>query len=148
MKSQTTFNAKLESECPQDGTCTIEILENKSIDVKQDEFGSIYYTIEENLNKKVIKYIYKRTVKEDLQDAGYREEIVFEIDVNLKNKTFLNDEIQETKMLFGRFCFCRGQTGNYKVNNGRLVINDNSISLDFKTTKVPQVIKNISISLK
>ena len=49
--SQTTLNAKLESECPQDGTCTIEILENKSIAVKQDEFGSIYYTIEENLNK-------------------------------------------------------------------------------------------------
>ncbi len=137
--------ATLKSDCPKDGTCSVEIIKNKSISIKKDEFGSIYYLLEDNLNTTVVKYSYSRTVKGDLQDAGYREEIVFEIDEN--NKTLKNRELTKTNMLFGRFCFCRGQTGNYIVDNGELEIKDNTINLNFTVSQVPQIIKNIVIKL-
>jgi hypothetical protein len=140
--------ANLISDCPKDGTCVLEVFKNKSITVKQDEFGSIYYSIDDNLNSKVYKYVYSRTIKGDLQDAGYREEIVFELNNDITKQSFLNNEIQSTKMLFGRFCFCRGQTGNYKVTDGNLDINENKLTLNFNISEVPQIIKNITIDLK
>lgn len=140
--------ANLISDCPKDGTCVLEVFDNKTITVKQDEFGSIYYSIDDSLNSKVYKYVYSRTVKGDLQDAGYREEIVFELNNNITKQSLLNNEIQSTKMLFGRFCFCRGQTGNYKVTDGNLDINESKITLNFNISQVPQIIKNITIDLK
>lgn len=140
--------ANLISDCPKDGTCVLEVFDNKTITVKQDEFGSIYYSIDDSLNSKVYKYVYSRTVKGDLQDAGYREEIVFELNNNITKQSLLNNEIQSTKILFGRFCFCRGQTGNYKVTDGNLDINESKITLNFNISQVPQIIKNITIDLK
>ncbi len=144
------LTAALESDCPKDGTCTVEIIDNKKLNVKQDEFGSIYYELEDSFDTKVVKYKYSRTVKGNLQDAGYREEIVFEIENTLKDVTLSDSDIQNTKMLFGRFCYCKGQTGNYKVSNGKLIFNskENTIDLDFKVTEVPQIITKIKLSLK
>jgi hypothetical protein len=51
-------------------------------------------------------------------------------------------------MLFGRFCYCKGQAGNFKVKNGNLKITKDKIDLDFEIKEVPQIIKNISIRLK
>ena len=52
-------------------------------------------------------------------------------------------------MLFGRYCFCRGQTGLYRVKKGNLQIvslNDNiHFNLDFTIDEVPQIIKNIAV---
>ena len=31
------------SDCPPNGKCTVEWIKNKSLEVKTDEFGSIYY---------------------------------------------------------------------------------------------------------
>jgi hypothetical protein len=54
-------------------------------------------------------------------------------------------------MHFGRFCFCRGQTGYYKVEEGKLNLkktNDTiALNLDFTITKVPQIIKTITTSI-
>lgn len=142
---QTTVN--LTSECPKDGVCTIQVLKNKSIAVKKDEFGSMYYTLEESTSKKVIKYTYKRTVKGDIQDANYREEIIFELDNEAANIALSDAALENTQLLFGRFCFCRGQTGNYKINQGKLTVTKNRVDLSFKTDQVPQIIKHIAFTM-
>ena len=138
------------SECPKDGTCTAELIRNKSMTVKQDEFGSTYYTLEESDSKSVVKYTYTRTVKGDVQDANYREEIVFETSSQLnENLNISGEALQNKNLLFGRFCFCRGQTGYYKINDGNLTItNGRVINLDFKADKVPQIIKHITINMQ
>ena len=144
---QTTVSVT--SECPKDGTCTVQLLKNKSITVKKDEFGSTFYTLEDSDSKNVIQYTYKRTVKGDLQDANYREEIIFEINNQTDNLTLSDATLENTQLLFGRFCFCRGQTGYYKINQGKLTVTDGKmIDLDFKTNEVPQIINHVSFLMK
>lgn len=43
--------------CPENGTCTIELLPNSSLEFKKDEFGNTYPVITEG-NKIIFKYIY------------------------------------------------------------------------------------------
>lgn len=137
------------SECPKDGTCTVQLIKNKSIVVKKDEFGSIFYTLEDSDSKNVVQYTYKKTVKGDLQDANYREEIIFELNNQTDNLTLSDAALESTQLLFGRFCFCRGQTGNYKINQGNLTVTDgNVIDLNFKTNEVPQIISHVSFLMK
>lgn len=144
---QTTVS--ITSECPKDGTCTVQLIKNKSIVVKKDEFGSTYYTLEDSDSKNVIQYTYKRTVKGDLQDANYREEIIFELNNQTDNLTLSDAALESTQLLFGRFCFCRGQTGNYKINQGNLTVTDGKvIDLNFKTNEVPQIISHVTILMK
>ncbi|WP_309641258.1 hypothetical protein [Flavobacterium sp.] len=148
--AQTT--AAITSECPKDGTCTIQLSRNKSMVVKKDEFGSVFYTLEESTSKSVVQYTYKRTVKGDIQDANYREEVVFEIDNNAENLHFSDAALENTQFLFGRFCFCRGQTGYYKINQGKLTVskkvNEKEVDLNFKTDEVPQIIHHVGFSIK
>ena len=148
MQTKTT----IESPCPENGVCTIQIQKGKSMVVKTDEFGSIYYTLEEDATKSVIVYEYKRNVEKGLQDGQHREEIVFEIN-NSDTKISLNDiGLQNTKMLFGRHCFCRGQAGYFKVTEGNLNLENNkgtiTVDLDFKVTKVPQLYTTVKATIQ
>lgn len=143
--------SKIESHCPSDGKCTIETFRGKSLIVKQDEFGSTYTQLEDNPETTVIQYQYNKNVKGDLQDANYREEVLFEIKNSTTQLNLSGNNLQQTKMLFGRFCFCRGQTGYYKIEQGNLKLNQNennlNFTLDFTITKVPQIIKYIETSI-
>lgn len=142
-------SVSITSECPKDGTCTVQLLKNKSIVVKKDEFGSTYYTLEDSDSKNVVQYTYKRTVKGDLQDANYREEIIFELNNPTDNLTLSDATLENTQLLFGRFCFCRGQSGYYKINQGNLTVTDGKeIDLNFKTNEVPQIINHVTFLMK
>lgn len=138
------------SDCPKDGTCTIQAFKNKSIVIKKDEFGSVFYSLEESASKKVIQYTYKRIIKGDIQDANYREEIIFELDNETENLDLSDAALENNHLLFGRFCFCRGQTGYYTINQGKLTVTQNGkgkiIDLNFKIDQVPQIIKHIAFS--
>lgn len=147
-KKSATKVAALTSECPTDGNCNIELFENKSIAVKKDEFERLYYTMEDNSSTRVVKYTYTRKVKGEIQDAGYREEVVIE----LKNGNHSDAPNQSPTLLFGRFCFCKGQTGYYKIAHRDLSItrksNVQTVDLNFKIDEVPQIIKHITFTLK
>jgi hypothetical protein len=147
-KKSTAKVAALTSECPKDGTCAVEIFENKSIAVKKDELGSLYYTIEDASATRVAKYTYTRKVKGEIQDAGYREEVIIE----LKNGDATASPNPSPPLLFGRFCFCKGQTGYYNITHRNLSITKKSnlqtVDLDFKIDEVPQIIKHITFTLK
>ena len=136
----------LQSECPTNSDCSIEVFQNKTLLVKQDEFGSLHYTIEDDSQKKVIRYTYSKKVKGNLQDAGYREEIIFEL-ANFDPIKLGPSSLQNAKMLFGRFCFCRGQTGYYKVTEGTFEIENQIATLQFKVPEVPQITNEIRFSI-
>lgn len=147
----TPTKSSIESICPENGVCTIQIQKNKSMVVKTDEFGSVYYTLEDDNTKSVIVYEYKRNVEKGLQDGQHREEIVFEIN-NSDTKITLSDaNLQNTKMLFGRHCFCRGQAGYYKVFDGNLNLENTNgtitVDLEFKVTKVPQLYTSVKATI-
>ena len=150
--SNVVLTALLKSECPKNGDCTIQVFENKSLIVKSDEFGSLYYNLEDDMLKKVVKYTYNRKVKGDIQDASYREEIVFEIENSKENLMLSDDSLQEVQLLFGRFCYCKGQTGYYKIKKGTLKISKvskgNEVDLNFEIKEVPQIINHISFSIQ
>ncbi len=140
------------SECPPNGICTIEILRNKSLDIKTDDIGANYYTLIDNSTTSVIRYQYNKNVPKDLQDGQHREEIVFEINNETKSLNLKDLDLQKTKMLFGRLCYCRGQTGYYKVTSGNLKLDQleeiYTIDLNFKVTQVPQLYNTVQVSVK
>jgi hypothetical protein len=142
----------IESPCPENGKCAIQIYKNKSIDVKSDEFGGIYYALNDDTSKSVIHYEYNRTVEEGLQDAQHREEIIFEINNSDSEIDLTDGMLQNTKMLFGRHCFCRGQAGYFKVEQGNLKLENKgevvTLDLDFQITKVPQLFTKVKATLK
>lgn len=133
--------------CPENGVCKVEIFKNQSLDIKTDEFGSIYYNKIDNSDTSIVQYSYNRNVQKGLQDASYREDIVFEIKNDVKQLSLSNADLQTVKMLYGRFCFCRGATGNYKIIAGDLNLtktnNKVAFTLQFKNNKVPQIINNL-----
>jgi hypothetical protein len=147
-----TMTAALMSECPKNGECTIQLLKNKGIMVKSDEFGRLYYNLEESMTKNVVKYTYNRKVKGDIQDASYREEIIFELDDSKENLNLSGESLQEVQLLFGRFCYCKGQTGYYKIKEGTLTVSktskENKVELNFKIKEVPQIINHLAFSIK
>jgi len=142
----------IESTCPENGKCSIEVIKNKSLEVKTDEFGKIYYALNDDVAKSVIHYQYNRTIEEGLQDGQHREEIVFEINNSDEKISYSDFALQNTKMLFGRHCFCRGQAGYFKVNQGTLTLErkkgSSSIDLDFKIAEVPQLFTKVKATIK
>lgn len=150
--SVPTIISKTESLCPENGECTTKILKNKSLKIKTDELGQLYYQIEDNANTSVVHFEFSKKADEGLQDGNYREEIIFEINNSDSNITLSDLDLQKTKMIFNRLCFCRGQTGVYKVTTGslKLMRKENAVrfSLDFKITQVPQIINSIKTTIK
>lgn len=150
--TKPSIESTIESACPENGVCTIQIQKGKSMNVKADEFGSVYYNLEDDATKSVIVYEYNRNVEKGLQDGQHKEEIVFEIN-NSDTKLAVSDfNLQSTKMLFGRHCFCKGQAGFYKVMEGKLNLENTkgviSVDLDFKVSQVPQLYTTVKATIQ
>ncbi len=141
----------LTSECPKDGTCQIELHKNKSLVVAYDNFGGMYYELKETSGKYVIHFQYNKTSEANLQDGHYREDLLLEINNNTKVLNLQNLELQQTKLIYGRHCFCKGQTGYFKVENGKLTIQKvekkGVLKIDFSTSKIPQIIRSIEANI-
>jgi hypothetical protein len=144
--------AQLTSDCPKDGVCNVELLDHKSILIKKDDFGRLIYSLEENATKKVVKFTFTKKAKGNIQDGSYSEEVIFEMNSIAENTTLSDASLENTQLLFGRFCYCKGQTGYYKISKGTLTISSESnlktVALDFKTTEVPQIINHIAFTIK
>jgi hypothetical protein len=144
--------AQLTSECPKDGVCNVELFDHKSILIKKDDFGRLIYSLEENVAKKVVKFTFTKKAKGNIQDGSYSEEVIFEINSAAENTNLSDSSLENTELLFGRFCYCKGQTGYYKISKGNLTISSAStaetVTLDFKTTEVPQIINHIAFAIK
>ncbi len=155
--SKKTIHSMTENEIknvgfsPDNGSSKYELIKNKSIEQKTDEFGRIYYELQDSMTKNVVVFVYNQNEVKGVQDGAYREEIVIEIDRNPADIDLEDNDLQQSKMLFGRFCYCKGQTGYYKIEKGNFEIisngNQKMVSLDFEITAVPQIIKNLKFSM-
>jgi hypothetical protein len=138
--------------CPSDGKCTTYLIKNKSLNIKTDEIGAIYYDLNDNSKTSIIKFEYNKTVDTTLQDNNYREEILFEIPNKIEEINLENNELKSVKMLFGKHCYCRGQAGIYIIKKGNLKIirEDKNISfnLEFEVPNIDHKVKKISESIK
>jgi len=132
--------------CPEDGTCSFGILKNKTLLIKTDNLGSIYPEMMDGIHS-VLKFEYKKQGNANYADGGYREEIFIELDAN--NLEIQTVDLKDKKLFFARWCYCKGQTGYYKINQGKLSITkiDDKIfqlRLSFKIEEVPQIINEIN----
>ncbi|GGD18609.1 hypothetical protein [Flavobacterium orientale] len=138
--------------CPEDGTCTLVVLKNKKLNVLSDDLGSLYFSLSDNEATHVFHYQYKRNVPEDVQDGQHIEEVYFEINANETNLTIENEALQQTKMIFGRHCYCKGQAGFFKVNSGTLQVKKTTAGFEIQSTfiskEVPQIISSFSGTAK
>lgn len=139
----------LTTDCPENGVCAFEVLHNKSLKLLKDGIGKLYPDISDGDNI-ILKFEYKRNEIPNTMDSSYRELIYVELDPNNLTLELENSQLKEVKLLFARLCFCRGQTGYYNVNKGKLSITkkgDNyQFNLDFEINEVPQIITSISQS--
>jgi hypothetical protein len=140
----TPIEATVLENCPEDGTCTFEVFQNKSLNIQKDDLGAFYPEVVDG-KKTVIKFEYKRNEIPNTADGNYSEIIYAEINPQAKEITLQDDTLIEAKLLFGRLCFCRGETGYYYVNKGLLNISSNTdgtktYTLTFKINEVPQII--------
>lgn len=139
---------KVGNNCPNNGDCKFEILQNKSLEIETDGIGKIYYKLNESTSKDVYRYNYSEKIKDTLlQDAGYNEEIIFEIEKEKREFSFANQELQSTKMLFGVFCYCKGKAGYYEVKEGNLKKVKNELSITIPAIVDNQKTKQIQIKL-
>ena len=137
----------LSGDCPKQATCTIEMMANKRMLIETTTNG-LKYALADQTGMNVIIYKYNKIVKGNIQDAGYREEIIFEYDGKRGAKR-QDAQLQNNRMLFGRFCFCEGQTGYFPVSNGTLLADTaGNVQLNLTVTEVPQVIKEIKFAVK
>ncbi len=142
----TSENYLLEN-CPEGYNCTFDVKENKSIVIKNDDIGGIYYELQDSKTTKVVIYKLEKIYPKNLADANYREEIVLEMNNQTKELKLQNIDLQKTKMLFGRFCYCKGQTGYYKVKSGNFTMKNGQINLDFKIAEVPQILSKLNFPI-
>lgn len=151
-KSHIQDEQKLEldaTECPRDGTCSFDILKNKNLKESKGTLGELYVRVVDG-NKIVLKFEYKRNEIPGTVDGHYIEQVFIEIDKN--NLEMQESVLKETNIMFARFCYCKGQTGYYKIKMGTLTIKkikDNTyhLVLDFTIEEVPQIISRIEETL-
>lgn len=145
-KSLTASKPTIAGTCPTTGTCTVEILKGKALDVNADNFGRPTYSLADNAGKNVVKFTYEKTKTPGYQDDFYTEEVVFET-----GDTFSEEALnsKEAKILFTVKCFCRGKAGTYSVSTAKAVVKDNILTLTIPPDIIEnQLIKEIKIALK
>ncbi len=131
--------------CLDTGSCVLEVLKKTRLEVKKDDFGHTYL---ETVTGKgvVLRFEYKKGVESKYEDSGYREEVFIELNAeNLETKTV---NLKDQNVFFARWCYCKGQTGFYKINDGSLLVSrlnktNYLVQLDFSVSEVPQIIKQI-----
>lgn len=141
---------KLDDYCPKDGSCTFEVLNQKSLEMKSDGTGALYPVIKKG-NQTVLKFEYNRNQDPNLADDGYKEVVYAEINSKLKNLKLKDQTLSLAKVYFGRLCFCRGTSGYFPVKQGELMIeeqNDSTrtYSFSFEIENIPQVVKEFKVT--
>lgn len=149
-KSQNTAswnNVSITSPCPEKSECKLEVVENKSLLVKSDDTGHIYYQLQDEPGKKVILYTSRAVTNPQVMDAGYSETLIFETDAKNSNLNVSGINMQNTKMLLGIQCFCRGKAGFYKVESGKISYTGNKLHIEIPGIVEDQKTKEVTITL-
>lgn len=144
-KSSTkqTVGNSIESGCPKNGECLVEVVKDSALVKKENSGGRPYFEMESKPGKTVIKYYFNKKDNPAIQDDSYREEIMIETDSDLTKINSAN-----TKVVFGVFCFCRDRAGYYEVKNATAEYKDKKVSLTLPEVVGGQLTHNIVINIK
>lgn len=132
--------------CPDEGKCNFSLSSNQSIQFKKDEFG-IGYAEFIKKDALLLKFEYQRDDIPNTVDGQYIERIYLELPNHPKTLNLKYEELKNINLLFERVCYCKGETGLYKIDQGTLSLkplgnNSYHLKLKFKSS-VPQVITEI-----
>jgi len=136
--------------CPEAGRCDVERFENSKISMYEDTTGQFYTKIEGAENTNLYKITYSRKVDERIADANYSEVIYFEMENDKKSQKLNDQNLVEANLIYGRFCYCPGQTSYVAILSGSLDFkkkkNQTEIKLEIQPKNFP--IKMDSLSIK
>ncbi|SNR37829.1 hypothetical protein SAMN06265371_10298 [Lutibacter agarilyticus] len=149
--SETIF---VQSEnCPENGNCVLELIPNKTITFKKDEFGNLYPVISEG-SKTLFKYTFTKNPISETEDSNYTEIVYAELNLN-EDLKLQNEALKNIKMHYGRLCFCKGESGYFPIERGVFNLTKMEgdlvkIDVDFIMKKIPQLVSEIheTVSLK
>lgn len=136
--------------CAENGNCTVEIFKNSEILARKDETGQLYVEIIPGA-KNVLKYSYNRKSMEGIADSGYQEIILLEFESGEINLHLQNKNLLEANLIFGRLCYCKGESGYFRLTEGdlKLVADNKEIKVVLKfQAEVPQIIHELKETIK
>lgn len=145
--SKNNINQSI-SGCLDDGKCSITVSPNQQISTEKTNRNELTINPENSSEKSIYTFEYNREVDPKYVDGHYKEQLIFELPQNLEKLELSNHELKEIKLIFGRFCYCKGFTGYYWVTNGTFKLDGNKITIAFKIQEVPQELTNISFNIK
>ncbi len=122
-------------ECPEKGECTLKVMKNSSLTIKEDTIGQIYPVIEKG-DYLVVEYTFLIKGPEGTADGNYSETLHFEIPNATKQLNLKDATLQDVDLLFGKHCFCKGEAGYYKVKKGELKLSKTSKELSIEVTYI------------
>ncbi|MBL4746342.1 MAG: hypothetical protein JKY08_08225 [Flavobacteriaceae bacterium] len=129
------------------GRSTISIIPHKKAVLKKDAFNIGYVALEESKGS-LFKFEFIKKVPGNLADAHYSEIIYIDFPENFSEINTIDLPLVATQILFGRFCYCKGQTGFYKVENSdftakMITKNRLKLALKFQIKQVPHLISEL-----
>ena len=109
--------------------------------------GSYYTEVVEG-GGYVFKFEYKRNEIPDTVDGHYIEQVFIELNEENLELQLRDSELKKANIMFARYCYCKGQTGFYRISQGNLSIKKTAdktyqLKLDFSQNEVPQIITQI-----
>ncbi len=139
------------ADCPENGNCTVKLHENAEIVLKKDTTEK-YYPVIEKGEHIVIEYTFLVKGPEGTVDGNYSETIHFEINNTTQNLNLEGKKLEQSKLIFGKHCFCKGEAGYYKVDQGNLIVKKTkqkiAIDLSFRLSEVSHKVIRIKETIK
>jgi hypothetical protein len=150
-KSQKDFDKNSNSgktisltDCLPDAKCTLQVTADMGVIIKKDEIGNLNLIFEPKPNTTAYHYIMSENHDQQYMDAGYREEIAFELPSDFKNGTISGKQLIDSGALFGVFCYCKGKAGYYAIRGGTITKSADSITVEVPSIVEGQKLRSIT----
>lgn len=134
----------LVSGCLSGGECSFEVMQNTKMDFKTDSANMLYPDFVDAKDTNTIKFVYNENADKTETDGHYREEIYFEVKDGIDSINLENAELANVNFLYGRFCYCKGSAGYFKVKEGTLLLEGGRLIISFANGQVPQKLSKIT----
>lgn len=124
--------------CPTGVECFVEVLDNTTMDLKEDTIGQLYVRMNDKEGNTVVKHIYRFTGRPEIADDGYEEVVYFEIKNSVKNLNVSDDDLARHNLIVQKSCFCR-DAGYELITSGKLDLKQTKygydVSIAYKSEK-------------
>lgn|SRR5699024_6711255 len=131
-QTEKMIQSQNKTNCPEGGKCSVVILKNKSLIIKDDITGKVYPEISDGKNL-VVHFNFLRQAPEGIADGNYSEDIYFEIPADQNQLQKKDSSLKDINLVFGRHFFSP-EAGFVEINKGELNLQrkGNKIQFDLK----------------